>query len=248
MKKVIFLGLISFLVATIWQLPLSFAKPYAEKFVKGLKMEDVSGTVWNGESRRFTAQNTYLGHVKWKVNPLQSLTSFSLKSSFNIDGNDLTAKGWASVTLTKKLTLDDTQFDLNASYLNRQINNAKLTGDIKGNIQHAVLDRQNLPEIDAVIDWKEAAISSPIKLTPGDYHAVITPDSGDLKILLTSSDAPVELNGEIKLNKEWLYKTDLTIKANNQGLDSMLGLIGKKQANGIIQIKQKGDLKPFIKK
>lgn len=248
MKKIIFLGILSFLLAALWQLPLSFAKPYIEKYVKGLTMEDVSGTIWNGEAKQMTADNTSLGHVKWKVDPLKSLTSLSLSSSFKIDDNDLNAKGLAALTPKKKLILDNTQFSINADYLNKLQKNAKLAGDISGNIKHAVLDQKNLPEINGTIDWKEGAIDSPIKLAKGDYHAILTPDAGDLKILLSSSDAPAELNGEIRLNKEWMFETDLSIKAKDKGLGSMLGLIGKKQADGTIIVKQKGDLKPFIGK
>ena len=247
MKKVIFLGLVSFLIAAIWQLPLSFAKPYAEKMIKGLKMEEVSGTIWNGEAQRFTLPNNYLGQVKWKVAPLKSLTSFSLTSSFNINNeDDFSATGLASLKPNKVLILKDTKFALDAQYINRLQKNAILKGEIKGNLKHAVLDQQNVPEIDGIIDWKEGAISSPIKLSPGDYHAVITPESEGLKILLNSSDAPVELSGEIKLNKEWLFATNLTIKPIDSKIAPMLGLLGKRQANGIIQVKQKGDLKPFI--
>lgn len=248
MKKIIFLGLVSFLVAAIWMLPLSLAKPYAEKRVIGLKMEEVSGTIWNGDSKHFTANNTYLGHVKWKVDPLKSLTSLSLKSTFNIDSKDLTATGIASITPQKKLIIDNTNFEINANYINKLQKNVIVSGDIKGNIKHAVLDKKNLPEINGVIDWKEGAVNSPIKLSSGDYHAVITPDSSGLKIILSSSDAPAELNGKIKLNKEWMFETDINIKAKDPNIASMLGLVGKKQADGSVQIKQKGDLKPFIGK
>ncbi len=246
MKKIIFLGLLSFLAAALWQLPLSFANPYLTKYVKNIKLKDVSGTVWNGEAQHLIANNMDFEKVKWSVKPLQSLTSFSLKFDFDIKGRDLTAKGLAGLTPSKTLILDKTQFDLNASYLNKKQRFAKLSGDIKGNIKHAELNQKDLPIINGIIDWKEAALNSPIKLAQGDYHAVITPDAGNMNIKLSSSDAPVELAGVIKLNKEWLYDTDLKIKSSDPGISSMIGMIGKKQANGMVNIKQKGDLKPYI--
>lgn len=248
MKKIIFLGLLSFLLAALWLLPLSFAKPYAEKYVAGLQLNDVSGTIWNGKVGSFIIAKTDLENVKWKLQPLKSLTSLSLNFSFNIDGKDLTAKGFAGITPSQKLILDDTQFDLDAKYINTLQTVAKTSGDIKGTIKHAELDQESLPIVNAVIDWKEAAISSPIKLAQGDYHAKITPDSGDLNIKLSSSDAPMELDGKIKLNKEWLYDSDINIKSNDPGLGSMIGLIGKKQADGTVNLKNKGDLKPFLGK
>ncbi len=248
MKKIIFIGLITFLGAALWQLPLSYAKPYAEKAIKGLKLNDVSGTVWNGKSKQFIANNTDFENVKWNIKPLESLTSLSLKFNFDIKSRDFTANGLAGIRLNKTIVIDDTQFDLNAAYLNKKIKIAKISGDIQGMIKHAELNQQDLPIIDGVIDWKEAAVSSPIKLAQGDYHAIITPDSNGLNIQLSSSDAPVELSGKITVDKELVYIADLNIKAIDPNLAPMMGLLGKKQADGTVNIKQKGDLKPFIGK
>jgi general secretion pathway protein N len=239
---------LAFLVAALWQLPLSYAKPYAEKYVQGLKLNGVSGTVWNGKSQQLIANNTDFENVKWNVKPLQSLTSLSLKFNFDIKSRYLTAHGLAGITPNKTLIIDDTKFDLNASYLNKKIKLAKISGDIKGTIKHAEINQQDLPIIDGIIDWKEAAVNSPIKLAQGDYHAVITPESGNINIQLSSSDAPVELDGKITVNKEWMYDTDLNVKATDPNIAPMMGMIGKKQANGAVNIKQKGDLKPFIGK
>lgn len=248
MKKIIFLGILSFSLATLWLLPLAFVKPYAEKYIKGLTMESVSGTVWNGKSERLTVNKEVLGRVNWKVKPLKSLAALSLKSSFNIEDDVFKANGTAAITLKKELILDNTTFELNASYFNKLQKQATLKGDITGNIKHAVLIENTLPEIKGTIDWKEASAASPLlTLTAGDYRAVISPDSGNMKILLSSSDAPAELKGEVRLNKEWIYETDLTIKANDKELGSILGLLGKKQADGSVLVKNKGDLKPFIK-
>lgn len=212
-------------------------------------MDNVSGTIWNGESEKFTANNKFTGHVKWKVKPLESLTSLSLSSSFNIENNDIKAYGVASVTPQRTLLLKNTHFEIDANYFNSLQKQATLTGDVTGNIKHAVLNEKDLPEIKGTVDWREAAVSSPLlKLATGDYHAIISPKAGNLEIKLSSSDAPAELNGIVTLNQEWLFETDLTIKTADKGLAPMLGLLGKKQADGSILVKKKGDLKPFIGK
>lgn len=248
MKKIIFLGLFSFLIAAIWQLPLSIAKPYAEKMINTLKLNNVSGTIWQGEVQHFSIQNTNLGKVNWNVHPLQSLLSLSLKSSFKIKSPDLAAHGIVAITPTKTLILNDTFFDLDAKYINTLQNKAVLAGDIRGSIKYAKIDQQkNLPMIDALINWQGGAMQLPIKLEPGDYHAVIKPESDNLNIKLTSSEAPLELNGKIVLNKEWQYNANIVAKAKKPGLRAMLNLAGQAQSDGSALINQKGDLKPFIK-
>lgn len=248
MKKIIFFGLLAFIIAAIWQLPLSVAKPYAEKYIKGLKIENASGTIWKGAADNLRIKNTNLGHVDWQVAPLKSLTSASLKSHFTISGSRLTAKGLAGVTPNKKLILDNTQFDLDASYLNKLQKNATLSGDIKGNIKHAEIEQKKLPIITARINWKDGAVSSPIKLAPGDYLADVKPNKDGLLIKLNSSEAPAELNGQVKLNKAWQYDADINLKSKDKNVAPVLGFLGKKQTDGSVVIKQKGDLKPFIGK
>jgi len=246
MKKIIFLGIISFLLAAIWQLPLSFAKPYVEQNIKNLKLDGVSGTIWQGEAQNLNIQDTNLGKVKWRVQPLQSLLSLSLKSSFNIKSPDLSANGVAALTPAKNIILNDTLFDLDSNYINKLQANVQLSGDINGSIKYAEIEQQKVPHIDAVINWKGGALQKPIILEPGDYHAVVKPESDNLNIKLTSSEAPIELNGDIVVNKEWLFETNISTKAKKPSVRAMLNLAGKPQKDGTTLIKHKGDLKPFI--
>ncbi len=245
MKKLIFFGLLSFSIAAIWQLPLSFVKPYIEKEVKGLKLTNPSGTVWNGKADTLRVAKTNIDGVDWQVKPLDSLTSLSLKVAFTVDDPNITAKGLASITPSQNIILDDTKFDLNATYLNTLQKHAKVAGEIKGNITRAEIykDQNKLPKVNAIIDWKDGAINSPLKLAPGDYKAIITPQAGDTLIKISSFEAPMELTGEIKVNKTWDYNIALNIKSKDKNIGPLVGLLGKKQADGSIAVTKNGNLK-----
>ena len=246
MKKIVLFGILSFIFAALWHLPLSIVKPYAEQMIKGLKLDGVTGTIWQGGAQQFTVNNNYLGKVDWRVNPLQSLTSLSLKTNFSIDGDELSANGLAGLSVNKKLTLTDTQFELQASYINKLQKNAQLAGDFKGKIKYAELHQQEFPQIEGVLNWKNGAVISPIKLAAGDYSAIIKPVAGDLDIKLSSNEAPIELNGDLKLKKDWTFTTNLKAKTNNPGLIAMLKIAGNQQPDGTILINQSGNLKPYI--
>ena len=247
MKKILFAGLVSFLLAALWQLPLSYVKPHIEKLAGGdITLGQVSGTLWRGVARDLTVKNIPLGQLNWQIQPLKSLLSLSLKSDFTLNGDEVKATGNISLSANKKVTLNNTDFEVDTLFINKLQNKAKLLGELQGKIKYAEIHNKNLPVIDGVIDWKEGALKSPIKLPAGNYNAVINPDSGDLKIKLTSSDAPAELNGDIKLKKDWKYNANIIVKASDQGLNSMLKFTGKQQADGSFAFKNNGDLKPFI--
>lgn len=246
MKKLIFFGLVSFLLAAIWFTPLAFVLPHLTKVTSDIEMHQPSGTIWEGEVNHLTVRNNYLGKASWKVDPLASIKSLSLKTKFKIKSDDINAFGVAGVNLSNDLVIDNTQFDVNASYINTLQKNAKLSGTFNGFVNHALLKQAKVPLIDGIVNWENGALASPIKLTEGDYRAVIKPADKDLVIKLSSKEAPIELNGDITLQKDWGFKTNLVTKSDNAGLMAMMKFAGKPQTDGTILIQQTGNIKPFI--
>lgn len=246
MKKLIFLGLISFLIAAIWFIPLPFVVHHIAKATNDVIAKEPSGTIWNGKVNHLTVKNNYLGKASWRVDPLASLKSLSLKTKFTLKGDDINAFGVAGIAINKNLIIDNTQFDVSTRYINTLQNNAQLSGDFNGFIKHALIIKNTVPEIDAIVNWQDGALNSPIKLAKGDYRAVIKPENEGLNIKLSSKEAPIELNGDIKLQKDWIFTTNLISKSSNPGLMVMMKFAGKPQNDGTILINQKGDLKPFI--
>ncbi len=209
-------------------------------------MQEAEGTIWNGKVEQLILNSRNLGKASWKVDPVKSITSLSLVTKFSLKGNDINAFGLAGLSANKKLNLDDTQFDVNARFINTLQKNAKLSGNFKGFIKHAEIIQGKVPIVDAIVNWQNGALDAPIKLTEGDYRAVVKPEGENLEIKLSSKEAPIELNGDIKLKSDWIFNTNLTTKSNNAGLMAMMKFAGKPQADGSILIQQKGDLKPFI--
>ena len=102
MKKLIFIGLISFILGAIWLTPLAFIAPHIAKFTKAISIQEPEGTIWNGKVNHLTINNLYLGKANWNVDPIQSLTSLSLKSKFKLESNDLNTFGTAGLSPNKK--------------------------------------------------------------------------------------------------------------------------------------------------
>ncbi len=246
MKKLIFFGLISFILATIWLTPLSFVAPYLSKVTTDVVFKEPQGTIWNGNVNHLNVRNHYLGKASWKVDAIKSIKSLALKSNFKVKSQDIDANGLAGLRFDKRVLIENTRFDLNAEYLNTLQKNAKLTGSFNGFVKNAILKQKEVPIVDGIVNWQNGSLESPIKLAKGDYRAVIKPIDNNLDIKLSSKEAPIELNGKILINKDWAFDTNITTKSSNPGLMAMMKFAGKPQTDGTILIQQKGDLKPFV--
>lgn len=246
MKKLIFFGLISFILAAIWLTPLSFVAPHLAKVTNAITFNEPQGTIWNGTVNHLNVQNHYIGKASWKIDPIKSIKSLAFKSNFKIKSEDIDANGLAGLRFDKNIVIENAQFDLNAEYLNSLQKNAKLSGSFNGFVKNAILKQNEVPMIDGIVNWQNGSLESPIKLAKGDYRAVIKPIDENLDVNLSSKEAPIELNGNIQLKKDWTFDTNVTTKSNNPGLMAMMKFAGKPQTDGSILIQQKGDLKPFI--
>lgn len=246
MKKLIFFGFISFILGAIWLTPLAFVAPHLSKVTNDVDFQEPQGTIWNGQVDHLSIQNNYIGKTSWKIDPIKSVKTLSLKSKFTIKSDDINANGLAGITINKNLIINNTQFDINAEYFNALQNNAKLSGSFNGFVNNALLEQNKVPIIDGIVNWQNASLDAPIKLAKGDYRAVIKSADKNLDIKLSSVEAPIELNGNIKLQNDWMFNTNLITKSANPGLMAMMKFAGKPQTDGTILIQQKGDLKPFV--
>ena len=246
MKKLILFGIISFILAAVWFTPLAFVTPYLPKITNDIALENPQGTIWDGEVNHLMIKQNYLGKATWQVDPLKSLKSLSLKTNFTLKSDDIDANGLAGIKLNKTLVINNTNFDVDSNYFNTLQSNAKLSGSFNGFVKSALIIENKVPLVDGIVNWQNGSLDSPIKLDKGDYRAVIKPIGENLNIKLSSKEAPIELNGDIKLQNDWTYNTNLIAKSNNPGLKAMLKFAGKQQNDGSILVNQKGDLKPFI--
>lgn len=247
MKKLIFFGLLAFLCGALYFAPLAFVAPYLSKFTKDITFQDPQGTIWNGQVEDLRVQQHYLGQASWKVAPLKSLQSLSLKSQFALKSDDIKANGLAGINLDQQLILNNTQFDINAAYINTLQNRAKLSGTFNGFVKKATLKQRQVPLVDGIINWQNGSLDTPIKLAKGDYRAVIKPvNNKDLSVALSSKEAPIELSGDVKLQHDWIVNSNIKTKSSNAGLMAMMKFSGKPQADGSVLIQEKTDLKPFL--
>lgn len=247
MKKLVATGFAVFLVSALFMTPLGVIQPVLEKQLAGLKLTGVSGTLLNGSVQSVTKNGTHYGKVNWEILPLASLTTLALKSTFQIDGNLLKAKGTAGIRPNKTLILTKTEFSIDARLLNTLQRQAVLGGEISGFINQATLRNGELPLIEGSLDWKQGTVSSRLlNLQAGNYQFKIQPETNGLLITPTANQAPMDITGNLKLGSDWLLQPDLRIKTKDPKLNGMLAFTGNPQADGTVHINNPLDLTSFF--
>jgi len=246
-KKLIFLGLISFIIALLWQAPATLLATTLEQNNPGLSINGVAGRFWNGSAEQVTYQQTPLGKATWTITPLGLLTA-SVKGHLTLHSTDFNLTGDFVAGMKGSLLLTDALFDVSGAWVNRLQNYTRLGGTFRGVITELESTPSNPAEpplINGTLNWEQGAIKSPINLPEGNYQLVITPDSkGKLTGKLASNKAPLDLKGTLTLDKTWQYTTDVKVKTTPKGkaLKGMLSMAGKKSPDGSIHLKKTGSL------
>jgi len=246
--KLILLGITVFSTTAIWNMPAAFVYQYVP--TNGVQVNGLSGTVWKGAATEVVTNKITLNNISWSINPLESLTSLSIKSDIEIEDPDLTFKGLLGISLSQTLTMENAQFETTGDFVSTLQKFAKLNGDIKGVIQHFELAKGELPVLDASYHWKQGELLSPMRIRPaGDYAIIVTSSDKGLTANISSNQAPLILSGDANIGTDWKYSTNIKIKAaaaSGKGIMNLLKLsLGRLEKDGSAIIKQQGQLAPF---
>lgn len=248
--KLILLGLLTFVITAIWLTPTAFIAPHIQRIAPNIAISGGSGTIWNGAATNVRINNFDLGKTEWKLLPLTSLTSLSLVSDVSVDGPEVTAKGRAAYAYDRTIRLNDMQFEAESSLIARFQPMAKLAGKFQGLINDAEVRPKLFPSINGVLNWVQGSVTFPVRLTPGNYRADISSQDQTITAKIESVDAPLELDGTTSINSDWQYQADVRAKTKpgvppllNNLLRSAAG--GNPSADGSVQIKRKGSIKPI---
>lgn len=244
MKKIL-LGLVIFILAVLIKTPISFVSSYID--AGPLDFQETQGTLWQGKASKLRFKGIDLGSISWRINPVGLLTG-KIKGDFSIKGADINIKGGFGSSLNgNTVTLDNTRFSASGRFVNKVQEYATISGNLNGVINHLEIQQasKRLPKVAGVINWERGGLSAPIKLPKGNYQVVLKPSSGgELLGVISSQDAPVDVKGNVKIDSQWKYLTDLKVKATSKGksIKGMLSMVGKPQKDGYIHIKTAGSL------
>ena len=246
MKKIILLGVVTFLIALLSKTPASIIAPWLTAG-SPFTLQAVSGSLWKGRAGDISYEKISLGSGHWTVSPF-GLLAGAFQGQFGINGNDMKADGGYQYSFTNRLMLDQTQFKIDGGLINQLQRYARLNGQFVGKINHLEMSLKEPlqpPLVSGLLNWERGSLTSPVKLPAGNYQLKIEPETeGVLIARVSAKDAPVDIKGSVTLDSEWQYRTDLKLKttASGQGLNGMLSMVGRPQSDGYISIVETGKL------
>lgn len=247
--KLIFLGLLTFFITALWLAPAAFVAPYLERAAPNVRINNATGTIWNGQAASVQANNFDVGSVDWKVRPLKSLFSLSIVADLDIKGNELNATGNAAYGYDKSIRLSALKFDADAGIIRRFQPQIQLTGNFEGMIDNAEIIPGGFPVINGVVNLVQGSVIFP-RIEPGNYRADIQSEDDSLIAEISSVDSPLSLDGKASINSNWQYQSDILAKASPSLNPMIMNLLRPIAGNnpgpdGSLRINRKGTVAPI---
>ena len=249
MKKFIFLGVVSLIVALIIKLPPSILAQQVNQR-SSLLLQGTQGKLWKGEIAQVSYQSIELGKAEWSIDPL-SLIKGKVGGDFKLTSTEIKAKGNFELSSDQKITLKQVRFSIESSFLNPHLQRygTQLIGAFLGDIDYAIIQakKKSPPILSGQVNWSKGGVNyTLLKIPYGNYQAIIKPNSNNgLLVTIESHEAALIADGNIKLDEHWKYSVDIKLATGERGqsLNQPLKMmIGQPNAQGDYIIRQTGSL------
>lgn len=242
---VIVLVLVLVLVAAF--LPASAALSLFEGRTGLAKLEDVSGSVWNGRAGRVQVGERELGALSWQLSPW-GLFARRADLDIQLDGTELKADGFVSLSGPGSFSARDLTLQVDAQRLQAALDVPALT--FKGIVEFKLgeLDvRSYFPSrVEGTALWQQARVGGSADALLGDITAEFESrtDGGIVGVVRDSGGPLIIEGGQFSAGFEG-FKADATLRARDGDAAVLRALqyIGQPQEDGSSRLEIRGELK-----
>jgi len=213
-----------------------------------VKMQGVSGTLWNGRAYLITTDNAVtLNDSKWSFTVWKLLIGqLAVDMTTQYAGKDIETE--LGTSFLGRYFVNDLSATLAASDLAQLANIplAQLSGLITVNIEHAQWRQGELPSASGEIKWRDAAVTIADTASLGNVSMVLgESEQQQLIASISNQGGDIAIEGTIELIPEADYSLNITLTPTasaNNNIKQSLGMFAKRQANGEYQLKKSGSL------
>jgi general secretion pathway protein N len=250
-RRLIYLGVLAYLVFLLHALPASFLTHYilpSVKIARGVNLQGVRGSIWQGQAADARINNFSLGKLQWNVRSWGLLLG-KLKLNLKFGQNNVRGNGYVSLGLGGSLAAEDVNMQFPAETLMPLMYGypISIAGDLRGNLKEVAIERGRVLQAQGRIVWQNAAIRAPQNIDMGDFLVTLEPVNLGSKIVIKDQgQGQVQAEITVYLKGSGEYRMNGWMKARDAGQQSIteaLRLIGRADNSGKYWVGYNGTLR-----
>lgn len=251
MRRVILISLLClsvFVFSVIAHLPASFALNYLPNQVA--QVEGVSGTIWNGQVQRVSAQGQQLGELQWQIKPWSMFTArieadirFGRGSPIDLRGRGTVGVGLSGPYAEQFVASIPADFVMSQMPTPVPIN---ALGQVELTMRDYQFDQPYCAAAEGTLAWSTGELSTPIgPLVLGPVIADISCQDSQWQVqgTLQSTQVSGEFSAQLQANNQ--YQSEAWFKPEDEFpsiLANQLSFLGQPDGQGRYQLRQSGRL------
>ena len=242
--SLILVGIISFSIVAIATMPARIAYSFFNSPDNKIQLQDISGTIWNGQANRLQTLGHSLSTLKWQLHFVDMLLG-DITLDVQISDSDYPLTSTVTRSFGGEIRAKDLKAILPASIL-RQLpygSLVSLNGLLNINMPNLTLSDNNLTSAQGKISLADGQFLAPIQGTLGNLQFQISNKDDDILITMNDQQAPIGINGTLRLKPKHLYsfKGSFSPRANADAfLVTMVKNAARQQPDGSFLIQSEG--------
>jgi len=240
----LFLLLLSALAWLVVYLPASWVRPQLEARLHGLRLEGLSGTLWDGHAQHVLAENgSDLGQFDWQLSRRALLGDTRLNVVFHGAWGRLA--GQLRKLEDKREEWSQVHLDGDLAQLSAQLAPAadRLEGRLTVDNARVVMQGRWPVELDAHAQWNGARLQGAQRdLAFGNLQLRATGTAGVVNATLQDDgNGPLQLAGHLALSPlGWKYDIKARPRESDPALRNWLAGFGRLAADGSMHLQRSG--------
>ena len=237
-------------VLLYWFLPASVAVPFVASRAKGLVLDDLSGTLWDGRAGRVaTVAGRELGSAHWQLG--RDAIFGRLHLDLHLDGQVGRFDGHLEHPDPDHMVWSGVNFRLDAAALAGSSLPRELApmGVVEGNIPRAELQGNWPVALDANVNWRAAAVRTPDGyINLGDIGFKAASDNGVLHATVADNGkGTLAVDAEVAASPlGWRLQGKLAPRIPDTALSHLIARFGPVGRDGSVNLQRKAGLAPSI--
>lgn len=212
-----------------------------------VQLTGVTGSIWNGHAVKLRLNGFGLSNLSWQLHTWPLLLG---DVSLAIKFRQTDAFGKAEVKTDfggKELVLSSVQGGFPATQLMPLFYGfpIALAGQLTTDIQEATIRKGQQLSLQGELLWREASLTAPQHILFGDLQVKMQAQDTGTVLSVQDQGGPLQLQGQVTVQGNGAYETNIRVSARStasKALAQSISILGVRDAQGNVQIKQKGKL------